>query len=362
MYDLAPGHAGGLTGLLLLPFIWLIVRGWGSYRAASPMTKAAAWLMCTSGIVHLSLVPGHLTSAWFTAFLFLGNGIGFLGLSFAALTTSWWRGPAVLWLTATIFAYVVYAMAGWETPDQVGIACKLVELVALGLVMRLAVHRRTTWQRRIWRAVSLPLVTSVTTLGVFAGGLAHPDALHKHAGAVLQPVNRVATPQQEVAAQQLLAGTRAAIARYQDPAVAIAAGFKPGPPSDADSLEHWENPANAGVILDPSRPQDLVYLRTRQGLVLLGAMFQMPKIGQWGPAPGGPLTQWHQHEGICLSPLGFEFAFATPFWTCPLGSISVTVPPMLHVWIVENPAGGPFAADLDPRVKQTLAQQGGGRS
>jgi hypothetical protein len=357
MYDVVPEHAGALTGLLLLPLIWLVVRRLSIYRAASPMTKAAAWLMCSSGIVHLSLVAGHVAEAPLTAFLFLGNGLGFIGLSVLALTTSWWRRPAALWLTATILGYVLYAIAGWETPDQVGIATKLVELVALGLVMRLKVHRKITWPRRIWRAVALPLVTAVTTLGVFAGGLAHPDALHIHPGAVLQPVNRVATIQQQAAAQHLLASTRAGIARYQDPAAAIAAGYKPGAASDFEPLEHWENPANANVVLDPSRPQNLVYFRTPRGLVLLGAMFQMQRIGQWGPTPGGPLTQWHQHEGICFSPFGFEFAFATPFWTCPLGSISVTVPPMLHVWIVDNPAGGPFAADLDPRVTEQMKLQ-----
>jgi len=357
MYDVAAEHLAGLNTLLLIPFIWLAVRRLRVYRAVSPMPKTAAWLMCVSGIAHLALVSSHLPGEGFTAFLFVINGLGFIGLSVAVFTTSWWRRVAAFWLTATILAYGLYVIAGWETPDQVGIACKLVELVALGLVMRLAVHRKTTWPRRTWRAVSLPLITSVTTLGVFAGGLAHPDALHAHAGAVLQPVSAVATPQQEIAAQQLLARTRSGISRYQDPAVAIAAGYQAGPSSNADSLEHWANKANVNVILDPSRPQNLVYLRTRHGLVLLGAMFQMPHIGQWGPDPGGPLTQWHQHEGICFSPFGLEFAFATPFWTCPLGSISITTPPMLHVWIVDNPAGGPFSADLDLGVKRQLEQR-----
>jgi hypothetical protein len=36
-----------------------------------------------------------------------------------------------------------------------------------------------------------------------------------------------------------------------------------------------------------------------------------------------------------------------PFATCPLGSIDLSAPPMLHVWIVDNP-GGPFAVDIDP--------------
>ena len=43
------------------------------------------------------------------------------------------------------------------------------------------------------------------------------------------------------------------------------------------------------------------------------------------------------------------FGLESPLATCPLGSVSITAPPMLHVWIVPNP-GGPFAIDLDPSV------------
>ena len=108
------------------------------------------------------------------------------------------------------------------------------------------------------------------------------------------------------------------------------------------------------MLVDPTRPQALVYAQTRHGLQLIGAMFQMPRAGQWGPDPGGPLTQWHQHEGICFSPFGIEFSFETPFWTCPVGSTSITTPPMLHVWIIDNGKNGPFAADLDKTVQREL--------
>jgi hypothetical protein len=32
----------------------------------------------------------------------------------------------------------------------------------------------------------------------------------------------------------------------------------------------------------------------------------MKQIGQFGPDPGGPITAWHQHENIWVSPLFFE--------------------------------------------------------
>jgi hypothetical protein len=367
MYDIATDHAGGLSAALItLVFGFVFVLGlrflasrrmaWAvrltqPYDAAPSITKLAAALMLLSGGIHLALAPGH---EGITGLLFVLDGLGFVGFAIAAFLTTWWRRPAVLWLVATVVAYIVWVIAGWETPDQIGIACKLIELMALGLLMRLANPTRRTWPRRIWRATAFPLMACLTTLGIWVGGLAHPDALHAHAGALLQPVAAVATPEERAAAAQLLADTKASIARYQDPAAAIAAGFKPGAVSSADPLRHFVNAANTNAVLDPHRPQALVYTQTNHGLRLIGAMYQMQRAGQWGPDPGGPLTQWHQHEGICFSPFGIEFSFETPFWTCPVGSTSITTPPMLHVWIIDNGKNGPFAADLDKPVQREL--------
>ncbi|HXC79998.1 MAG TPA: hypothetical protein VNU19_23455, partial [Candidatus Acidoferrum sp.] len=167
---------------------------------------------------------------------------------------------------------------------------------------------------------------------------------------VLQATNDVPTAEQEAAAAQLYAETKAAIAPYADWHLAWNAGYRPGGPANLPST-HWINDAyeKAGYVMDPYRPQGLVYANTRRGPVLLGAMFQMQHIGQFGPDPGGPLTAWHQHENICVTPLGFEFSLMTPFATCPFGSIDISVAPMLHVWIVPNPSG-PFAVDIDPRA------------
>jgi len=304
MYDIAAEHAPAIAAaIVLLVSLWLVVRAlsllahrrirWAvalveTYRATSAMTKLAAVLLLVSGVIHLVLIPSH---EGITGTLFVINGLGFIVLGVAALFTSWWRRPAVLWLAATIVAYVVWVIAGWETPDQIGIACKLIELVALGLALRLAQPGRRTWPRRIWRAVAFPMMASVATIGIWVGGLAHPDALHAHAGALLQPVAAVATPEQRAAAARLLSDTRTSIARYQDPAAAIAAGYESGPVSSAEPLRHFENKANANAILDPNHPQALVYAQTKHGLQLIGAMYQMTRAGQWGPDPGGPLTQ-----------------------------------------------------------------------
>jgi hypothetical protein len=368
MYDVATAHAPALTAALLTIafsalFVFLLRQAArrrvlliavdlvAAVDRVPAITKLAGLLMLASGAIHLALVPGH---AGITGVLFVIDGVGFIALGVALVLVSWWRRPAILWSLATILAYVVWVIAGWERPDQVGIACKLIELVALGLLLRLNPSTRRTWPRRVWRATIFPSIAIVTTLGIWIGGLAHPDALHAHAGALLQPVSAVATPEQRAAADRLLADTKASLVRYQDPTAAIAAGYKPGPVSSADPLLHFQNAANARTILDPLRPQALVYARTATGLRLIGAMYQMPRVGQWGPDPGGPLTQWHQHEGICFSPFGIEFSFETPFWTCPVGSTSITTPPMLHVWIIDNGKNGPFAADLDKAVQREL--------
>jgi hypothetical protein len=111
----------------------------------------------------------------------------------------------------------------------------------------------------------------------------------------------------------------------------------------------------AGYVMDPRHPQGLVYANTRHGPVLIGAMFQMRELGVFGPDPGGPLTAWHEHVNICFTPLGgVEFSLLTPFGVCPLGAIDISAPPMLHVWIVDNPRGGPFAVDIDPDVVKSI--------
>ncbi|HEX2679712.1 MAG TPA: hypothetical protein VHQ03_00285, partial [Candidatus Dormibacteraeota bacterium] len=137
---------------------------------------------------------------------------------------------------------------------------------------------------------------------------------------------------------------------------AWAAGYRPGPTNTPAT--HWMNQryVEAGYVMDPNHPQGLVYANTKHGPVLLGAMFQMQHLGQFGPDPGGPLTAWHQHQNICFTPFGgAEFSLMSPTATCPIGSIDLSAPPMLHVWIVANPSG-PFAIDIDSKVVQKIDQ------
>lgn len=352
MWDIAPDHAAGLyAGLIVLPVALLALRLRPARRLLPGTLQAAVVLMAVCGAIHLGLVPSHLDEP-VTAVLFVLNGIANIGLSLA-FTWRHWRLASFALVTATILGYSGFIAFGFDTPDQVAVLTKLVELITLGLLLvpvrgfRATVDRAPYWALI---AAGLPVLTLLTGTTVWAVDLSRPDAQHVHAGAVLQQTNDVATPEQQAAAAQLYAQTKAAIVPYQDWHRAWAAGYRPGGSQTLPST-HWMNQrfVKAGYVLDPQHPQGLVYANTPHGPVLLGAMFQMRNIGQFGPDPGGPLTAWHEHENICVTPFGFEFSLMTPYATCPLGAIDITVPAMLHVWIVDNPTG-PFAVDIDPGV------------
>jgi hypothetical protein len=313
--------------------------------------------MALSGAIHLGLVWTHLNET-FTAALFVINGLAYIALS-QLHTWHWWRPASAALITATLLGYLGYIVLGFDSPDQVALVTKLLELTALGLVL-VPVRGEAGRLRRAIRwsglGVAIPLLTVVTTSVVWIDALARPDAQHVHPGAVLQQSNAVATPEQVAAAQRLYDETHAAIAPYRDWHRAWAAGYRPGGSQSMPST-HWMNQryVDPAYVMDPQHPQGLVYANSKHGPVLLGAMFQMQHIGDVGPDPGGPLTAWHQHQNICFTPFGFEFSLMTPTATCPIGAIDVSVPAMLHVWIVDNP-GGKFAVDIDDKVVKRIDQ------
>ena len=90
--------------------------------------------------------------------------------------------------------------------------------------------------------------------------------------------------------------------------------------------------------------------RPRRGPVLLGAMFEMPSIGQRGPAIGGPLTMWHEHENVCLTLLPPAMSgLLSPFGMCPVGSVLLPrTTEMIHLWVVP---GAPEFGDLDDELR-----------
>src|SRR5690242_3403690 len=354
MYDLTPGHLPGLIGgLVALPIAVLAVRRSPWHRREPATVQIAAVLMAVSGAVHLALIPHHVENSPVTSVLFFFNGLAFLGLA-AFVSWRWWRIASALLIVLTVLGYVAYIGARLETPDQVGIATKLVELTALGMILIPVRGESGRTPRAVrWSVLgaALPALMVIVTSVVWISDLAHPNAAHVHAGALLQKTNLVPTPQQQAAATALYDETVSAIEPYKDSRNAWDAGYRPNG-STAMPSTHWINNdyVSRGYVMDPEHPQGLVYANSHHGPVLLGAMFEMKSIGVFGPDPGGPLTAWHEHQNVCFTPFGLEFSLMTPFSTCPLGAIDFSAPAMLHVWIVANPQGGPFAVDIDPKI------------
>lgn len=186
-------------------------------------------------------------------------------------------------------------------------------------------------------------------------------ASHAHAAAAAaKPV----TAAQLEAAARLLTETRAAVAKYADEKVAIAAGYRPMEPPDGD-IVHFVNSAYMidADILRPEHVQSLIYFNSSHGPMLIGAMYMMPNRGMTGPQIGGSLTVWHQHANICFdntTNMAVAFTHSAFFdgsgksGSCPPGSNTHRTPEMLHVWMIDNP-DGPFASDMAPEVLGTTA-------
>ena len=158
------------------------------------------------------------------------------------------------------------------------------------------------------------------------------------------------TTESRAAADRLLQDVRAGIARFSDVEAAQAEDYRQTTPY---RFGHW-GPAHFnndgyqrdGRLLDPARPEALVYIKLPDGhVVLLGAMFLAPK-GQ-GPRPGGAFTEWHVHDNLCLTATG-AVMLATGPGRCPAGSFFVgEAVEMMHVWMFDHP-GGAFAHELTP--------------
>jgi hypothetical protein len=159
------------------------------------------------------------------------------------------------------------------------------------------------------------------------------------------------TPEEQARAEQLVRDTLRDLPRYADYHKAYADGFR----SINDGItgtEHYVKWAyvNDGHILDSMYPESLVYQMRNGVKTLVSAMYMLPFGSRFTDAPdvGGPLTQWHVHNNLCLvdnpsDPLQKVISgFAGADGNCPPGSTKAGSSPMLHVWIVANPCG-PFA-------------------
>lgn len=154
--------------------------------------------------------------------------------------------------------------------------------------------------------------------------------------------------EEEIArAEDLLRRTVVDLPHWSDSATAEAEGYVSfGDASTGDEhLINWDY-IEDDAILDPTKPEALVYSTGSGGRVLEAAMFMLPSSYTLANLPplGGDLTQFHVHRDLCVTPLP-QRRFAglrTIDGPCSYGEPFPTVP-MVHVWIRPHPCG-PFAA------------------
>lgn len=190
-----------------------------------------------------------------------------------------------------------------------------------------------------------PALPSATAQELLADGQNGPDQIHMAAtGCAREP-----TFSEQINLTQYVQSTSAAVARYADPAVAVAAGYVAVSPVSYPVV-YYVNPtieaANAAArrTLDPDYVDGLVYAQTPAGQeVLAAAMYVLPDTIRTAPMPYGALVQWHQRTEVCGPSGGLATALAitgTP--PCAAGSVLRPTPYLTMVWQVPV-AGGPTA-------------------
>lgn len=166
-------------------------------------------------------------------------------------------------------------------------------------------------------------------------------------GMVMAPVpSGPPTAAQQAAANQLVAQTKATLAKYSSLSAATAAGYTAAtnPNGYVVHYANWSVAKNDGF--DPSNPAFLVYANTVNGPVLMGAMYLGPAPCTPGPDVGGSLTQWHAHDNLCLSG-GRVVGRTSSAGTCASGVHNSNTYFMLHVWTEPSLASThQFQADL----------------
>jgi hypothetical protein len=150
------------------------------------------------------------------------------------------------------------------------------------------------------------------------------------------------TPEQTAYAQALVDDTEAGLRQYSNPAILPLLGYQWILDGQAvGDYQHWIHLSRIvdGQILDPDRPESLVFRNAEDGPVLEAAMYMLPPGYTLATVPADIawLPGWHIHDNLCFED-GFKLVGVTVNGVCPRGYVVVT-PPMLHVWAVDTRCG-----------------------
>ena len=195
------------------------------------------------------------------------------------------------------------------------------------------------WFVRAGVAVSAVAFASASvSMGLRAYLSSHSHTVEMHGAMVHEPTDAERRWSDELAARTLEASKRNGWFDFDE---AMADGFEP----------MWKNPNHYpnreflfdDDILDPDRPEYLMYFDTPEGKLLVGVMYYARTPTEKGPTLGGSLARWHYHpwapKGRCavkgLLPVGDPDENGN----CAEGEKVLRSPEMLHVWFIEHPLG-----------------------
>ena len=102
------------------------------------------------------------------------------------------------------------------------------------------------------------------------------------------------------------------------------------------------------AILDPERPEFLMYYRSGGKRVLVGLMYLVDEPLKEGPQIGGADTIWHYHvwsSKVCLLEELVVVGRPDENGACRRGTPGHRSPEMIHVWLVDHP-DGPFTSNM----------------
>ena len=153
-----------------------------------------------------------------------------------------------------------------------------------------------------------------------------------------------------------------ALGRFARLPAALAAGYVPAtdPHGYVVHYANWDV-VRRGDVLDATTPSSLVYANTARGPLLLGAMFMGPGPCAPGPDVGGPLTEWHAHDDLCLSATHEVVGRADASGSCVTGRHNVSTYFMLHVWTAPSLAASyQFGTHLPRPALASIIRSGRG--
>jgi hypothetical protein len=152
------------------------------------------------------------------------------------------------------------------------------------------------------------------------------------------------TPEQQQAARDLIARTRVGMQPFPNVAAVEAAGYTSIGDGGTDGYEHYVRGAYLSdpFEVDPNRIESIVVKKNGDGTKTIVSAMYILSLGKTMadvPDIAGELTTWHDHQNLCWE--GLRVVGTTVNGVCTRG-VFIPTPPMLHVWMVDNPCG-PFA-------------------